>query len=335
MHFRDYLRHERLFTDDPYQQEQLRPKIRLSERPQAVMFDNVYRSAKHKIFCHICGSHRHKNGITGLLGSGDRILFGSTCAKEFFGNDVMSRCAGELRAKTKRALDRFLILEVANSIEPVEAWINSYKPIVFHVERAWADIHLRYEAPVTELMNHLQRNKGRLLQSEIKSVGGSATRQRDFEHHTIITTIAEPESIRNLRQLSQRLTLIEQFIYAVKTVRTQPSDQIFSNLSGMYLKTMNAAIEIDACLSFTRDFFQQPRITIIGAWLEEKRRSRLVDVKVMTRQDLSYKFVKIMGSGVEAPPSLVASLNSTEIPEKLSLRNASSQIDIVSHCRRG
>jgi hypothetical protein len=330
MHFRDYLRRERLFTDEPYKQDQLRPKEKLRERPQSVIFDNVYRSAKQKIFCHVCGSHRHRNGITGLLVGGDRILFGSTCAKEFFGADVMLRCAGELRSKTKKAHDRFLILDVANSIEPVETWISSYKSTVFHVERAWTDIYLRYEAPVSELMNHLQRNRGRLLRSEIKSVGGNAMKQHDFEHKTIITHISEPEAISNLRKISQRVTLVEQFIYAVKSVKCEPSDQLFTNLSSMYFKTMNAATEIDACLLFTKDFFQKAKLTMVGAWLEERRKTRLSDLTAVTRQDLSYKFVKIMGSGVEAPPSLAASLSSTDIPGKLSSRSSPSRIEQVS-----
>lgn len=130
MDFRSFLHSEQLFTENPYEQERIVAKEKIVQRPDSVVFDNFYRSKNQKIYCHICGGHRHRNGITGLLDDGSRILFGSSCAKDFFGPEVEKLCAGNLRHRTKRAYDRFLIASISNSIEPVENWMLSYRGLI-------------------------------------------------------------------------------------------------------------------------------------------------------------------------------------------------------------
>ena len=327
MDFRAYLRHERLFTDEPYEQEKLRPKNKVTELRESVIFDNFYLSPKEKIYCHICGAHRHLKGITGLLGDDSRILFGSSCAKDFFGPEVMRLCAGDLRRKTKKAFDKYLILELANSVEPVELWLESYRSTINHIERAWAEIHLKYEDAITNLLNHLKRNGGRLLDKTVVTIGGSAHKQEHFEHHRIVTHISAPEAIPYLKQVSQRATLVDAFIHAVRTVRTEPSEQMFSNLAALYLKTLDATKNVDACLAFTSDFFAPGKLSVLSEWISDQRRIRLGDPRDLTRQDLKNKFNKVMGAGLERPPlSLADAIRSTNIPEKLQHRRLSSPL---------
>ncbi len=138
---------------------------------------------------------------------------------------------GRLKEKSKKAFDRYLILELANSIEPVEHWLKSYRQSILHIERAWIDIHLKHEAAITSLLDHLNKNNGRLIEKIVTSVGGTARKQEHFEQHKIITYVSSPEAIPLLKQVSQRVNLVEAFVHAVKTVRTEPNDQMFSNLA--------------------------------------------------------------------------------------------------------
>ncbi|HLP69675.1 MAG TPA: hypothetical protein VK181_19350 [Rhizobium sp.] len=325
MDFRAYLRDQRLFTDEPYEQECIREKERITEPPEGVIFDNFYRSPKEKIYCHICGSHRHLNGITGLLRDGSRILFGSTCAKDFFGSEVMQLCAGDLKRKTKKAFDKFLILEIANSVEPVESWLHSYRQTIHHIERSWTDIHLRYERSITNLLDHLRRNNGRLLDKAVITFGGMAHKQEQFEHHKIITHISAPEAIPYLKQVSQRLALVDAFIHAVRTVRTAPNEQLFSNLAALYQKTLDAATDVDACFTFTSDFFSPEKLTLLSNWISDQRRARLGNPRDLTKQDLRERFIRIMGIGVEKPRlSLADAIRSTDMAERLQQRSPTS-----------
>lgn len=319
MDFYAYLKHEGLFTQDPYEQAGLLEKTRLAIAPQNPVFVNFYRSPKVKIYCHICGSHRHNNGLTGALGDGSKVLFGSKCAKAFFGTEVTNMCAGDLRSRTKRAYDRFLILDICSSIGPVEDWLSSYKPMIQCIESGWIDIHIRYEKPIEELLTHLRRNNGRLLKTSVISIGGSAQKEQLFEQQAIITYISSPEAIPNLKRITQRLSLVDNFVYAVRSIRREPSAQLFSNLASMFQKTLDAAQEVDACLAFTADFFRTEKLALVSDWIESRRRARLAGKPEMTRQELGPKFVKLIGSGLEKPRvSLAETLKSTEVTSKLA-----------------
>jgi hypothetical protein len=76
----DHLRNQALKLKDPYDQRDIIYVI-----PEgAVLLDivNIYtfdRWPKEKVYCAECGGRHHKKGFTALLGSGQRVLLGSTC----------------------------------------------------------------------------------------------------------------------------------------------------------------------------------------------------------------------------------------------------------------
>lgn len=331
MDFRSYLRSERLLTEQPYEQPGILPKARYSAAPQQVIFDNFYRSPKEKIYCHICGGHRHLNGITGLINSEERILFGSSCAKDFFGPEITRLCTSDLRRRTKRAYDRFLILDIANSIEPIEDWLKSYRHLVNHIDVAWTDIHLKHEQAVAGLLANLSRNSGRLVDTTHVTVGGYAQEQQSFEQHSIVTHIANPEAIQYLKQAGQRATFVDAFILAVRRVKSEPSDQIFSNLTTMYQKTLEAARIVDSVISFTNDFFQSEKLLLLAGWMEKERLIRLRHLAEITKQNLAVNLIKIMGSGIERPStSLSDAIRATDITEKLQQRVKKTEIKRIT-----
>lgn len=326
MDFQNFLHSERLFLENPYDQDGMHPKEKLEPRNSDVVFDNYYRAKGSKIYCHICGSHRHHNGITGLYGDGSRILFGSKCAKDYFGPEIFSRSVGELRLRTKRAYDRFLIASLANSIEPVQLWMERYRNLLHSIETAWVNIKLKYQRPIEEIFSNIQKNSGRLVETSFVKIGGSAIESKSFHSHKIITNFQNSEAITNLTTLSQRGVLVDRFIESAQAVRIQPSEQLFSNLANLYKKTMASAEEIDACLRFTADFFNPAKIQALSDWHERRRQERLADHAKITPQNLGQKFFKIMGYGVEMPKeSLSSALRSTQLLSRLEDRRPAKQ----------
>lgn len=199
----------------------------------------------------------------------------------------------------------------------------SYRQLISHIDLAWANIHLKHEHAIAGLLSHLRRNNGRLLETTVTSIGGDILKAQKFEQHSILTSISHPEAIPLLKQTAQRATLVEAFIYAVRSVKTEPNEQLFSNLGDMYKKTLDAAQSVDACLAFTVDFFHPIKLEILSDWLEKQRRIRLADKPDISKLNLGPKLRKIMGTGVEFPTvSLCDSLRMTGIPAKLAQRGA-------------
>ena len=331
MDFRAYLVAERLFTETPYEQEGLLPKVRVTAVAQEVVFDNFYRSSKERVYCHICGGHRHLKGITGLLDGGKRMLFGSSCAKGFFGAETARLCAGDFKRRTRRAYDRYLILDIANSMEPVETWLKSYRHLVSHIESAWVEIQLKHEKPIASLLEHLSRNNGRLVETSHIEIGGIAKQLERVEQHAILTHVSHANAIPYLKQLMQRLALVESFVYAVRSVRAEPDDQMFANLAAKHQKTLAAAEVIDASVAFTQDFFQWEKLRLMAAWMEKERQKRLSHLAEITPQNLESSLRKIMGEGIERPrQSLSDAIGATEVTEKLLVRKERKDINAVA-----
>lgn len=331
MDFQAYLQSESLFTDTPYEQADLRPRERVVAFAEEVIFENFYRSRKEKIYCHICGGHRHLNGITGLLGGSSRILFGSSCAKDFFGPEITRLCKSDLKRRTKRAYDRYLILDIANSIEPIENWLKSYRHLISHAESAWAEIYLKHEKAIPGLLEHLRRNGGRLVETTHMSIGGNAKDLEHIEQHTIVTHIAGDDAIPYLKQSTQRLILVDSFVHAVRNVKTDPNEQMFSNLAAMHRKTLDAAQVIDSCITFTHDFFSPEKLEALTSWMEKRRRNRLSHMPEVTRQNLEPQLRKIMGSGIERPSqSLCDAIRAAEVSDKLLYRSQRKELKEIS-----
>lgn len=326
MDLQAYLRDQNLFTEEPYGQENLLPKERLRVAPGKVVFENFYRSKKEKIYCHLCGGHRHLKGVTGVFDDGSRILFGSSCAGDFFGLEVYKLCSADFRRRTERVRDRFLISEMANSLEPVAQWIKQYEHLGLHIERAWGDLFIQHQEALEGLTAHLMRYNGRLLEIDTVAVGGTAKRQELFEQQRIITHISHHQAIPYLRQVSQRLALVKSFIIAFNGIGDQPPNQVFDNIARLQKKCVEAATVVDSVTAFTADFFRPDKLQSVCDWIETRRRLRLSSHTSVNPQDLKPKFIAIMGSALERPLlGLQDALNETAIVAKLNQRAIKSK----------
>ncbi|MEH3064915.1 MAG: hypothetical protein PGN33_19975 [Methylobacterium radiotolerans] len=106
------LRLQALMLDDPYEQ----PNLSWAINPDARLLDvlNLYQFKEwptQKVYCVSCEGHHHKKGFTCITSEGDRLLFGSKCGQDAFGESWVN---AEKRIKERYqrqhellSLDRF------------------------------------------------------------------------------------------------------------------------------------------------------------------------------------------------------------------------------------
>jgi len=82
------LRNRQLLLIDPYEQPGL-----VKDRPEDAELSavvNTYAFARYpaeKAYCCVCRGHHHKHGFTALLSTGDKVMLGSKCGADVFGED--------------------------------------------------------------------------------------------------------------------------------------------------------------------------------------------------------------------------------------------------------
>jgi hypothetical protein len=109
------LRRQALKLKDPYEQPALTWEI-----PKEVgLIDilNIYifeRWPREKVLCVKCGGHRHKHGFTAVLSNGLRVLLGSSCGRELFGESWV-----HAERRMKERSDRQWELDRLERLEPI------------------------------------------------------------------------------------------------------------------------------------------------------------------------------------------------------------------------
>ena len=323
MDFESYLHSENLQVSDPYDQEHLRPREKILAKFNTVVFDNFYRQQKEKVFCHICGGYRHNNGITGLLGNGERILFGSKCAKDYFGPEISKLCAADLRRRTKSAKNRYTLTVFKNSAIEIESWLNSYGALVRKCQEIWIEIRRKHPEPFQNVMEHINRNNGRLIRTHLNEVGGNALRKSAIQTQEIITSISNHNVIPQLTQLRQRLEYIEFFCNSVETFNVSDDPQLLNNSVKMLKRAESEAGIIDASLRFSHDFLSDTKLKIISDWLEERRLEKLVDVNQIKKRDFFAMARRVSGHAFPLPSQQLGDcIRNCKVPFNAELPNA-------------
>jgi hypothetical protein len=326
MDFSAYLRDQNIVVEDPYDQEglRLRTKIAVGETP--TVFDNFYNVRGERIFCHVCGGHRHYKGITGLLDDGSRILFGMKCATDYFGKEVAKLHGEGLRRRTSDAQARYKILTIKNELESILGWLHSFRPLILSVTRGWIDIKNRHPQIFDEVVSELRRNGGRLVYRrsiEIKSADQKSVRMFEDE---ILTYVRSSDFSPYLTQIEQQLTLVDAFAESIRGLKHTPDRNSIANLNRMFSRMIRAADVIDGCLAFTADFFVPEKLARIDSWFERRRRDQLGNTGEITNRNVARLLTKIMGSGVPLPPkSLVDTIMSIDSMRLLAAENADTR----------
>lgn len=302
MDLQAYLRDEKIYVDDPYDQAKLQSREKISVESREVIFENFYNVRSEKIFCHICGGHRHNNGITGKLSDGSRILFGSKCAKDYFGPEVAKIAASDLRRRTKSANERFKMHTVKCSIDEIINWLESYRSLVENYQNIWTNIKSRYPTITREILDHLTKNNGRLLRTKTEVLMSPTGKKEYFERSEILGQISSSiEAIPNLTKLSQNLTLVDAFMHALDQTDITDNPKVLKNLYRMYNNMLNAAEIVDNVIKFTYHFFLPKNLEIITDLFEQIRQEKLEQKSNATQRDLGKMFTKIAGTSFPKP----------------------------------
>jgi hypothetical protein len=130
----EQLRLRALRLTDPY--DQLNLIWSVPKNAALLTITNVYtyeRWPQRKVFCAACQSHRHKRGFTALLASGERLLLGSSCGAELFGQSwwVAEKALKELgdRQHALGRVDRIKLID-APMLAALSGWRNVMEKVV-------------------------------------------------------------------------------------------------------------------------------------------------------------------------------------------------------------
>jgi hypothetical protein len=271
----------------------------------APQLTNGYSVRGQKIFCHICGGHRHKKGITGRLSDGSKILFGRNCAEDFFGEKIWEKCWGEFKRAQELAFARYRLLNLAKLCEPMEAWVAANRHRVLKTKEIWDDIFVGHEQFYVEVELQLRRNNGRI--TETSDVIGTADLaavglKNSYSTTTIITSVRAHQFFPSLREVDKELIIVESFLAAIKGMGLDLSDQQIVEYSRRIERNIRPATRrIDGALALTADLLSEEKLSKIGQWLDRKRVEALRHLPKIIPRNLAEAVRKTVGYGHEVP----------------------------------
>lgn len=160
------LRRQALVLDDPRDQSGL--VYRIDQGVGLLDVLNIYRFPgfpQQKVFCAQCQGHHHARGFTALTTEGNRILLGSKCGAEAFGE---SWASAEKRMKERvdrqhelHRLDRFELISEPMS-EALNRWVRPVENMtnrVIGIRMALGELASRAQEAALRHGGHLMINK--------------------------------------------------------------------------------------------------------------------------------------------------------------------------------
>lgn len=307
MTLREYLLSTALLVESPYLQPGLRPLEKIVRPDTSPKLVNGYSINGDRIFCHICGGHRHQRGITAQLSDGSLILFGRHCAEKFFGPKIWERCWGEFKRKQEVAFARYRILNLRKLCQPMKNWFNSYRKQVLNVKEVWDQISVAHPNFVSELEKSLKRNNNRIVESDdvtVSSDTAEAGHRQSYFTTTIVATVRGGEFLPHVANIDKDLVVVESFLTAIENMPEDVSDQVILEYSKRLEQNVRmSARRIDGTLDLTADLFSEAKLVTIGAWSDRRRIRELRHLPRVTPRDIAASIRKICGHGYEVPHS--------------------------------
>lgn len=134
-HSDEYLRHQALKLRDPFAQ----PGLTWHIPENAVFIDilNIYnfeRWPREKACCVKCGRRNHKKGFTALLVSGERLILGSKCGAELFG-ESWAEAERRIEERGDRQYEVLKLDRLALVAKPLREGLLSWSSIMESIGR--------------------------------------------------------------------------------------------------------------------------------------------------------------------------------------------------------
>lgn len=306
----DYLRQKGLLVDAPYEVPSLAPLQRLAAAPPSVFPQSYYRVAGEKVFCHLCGGHRHYLGMVGLCPDGSAILFGSACAKDYFGPDIWRKMEAMQDLAVERANEEFRGQWIKRDIVRAMAWLDTNLALLRGVISAWTELFYNHSDMTKELLDALGQNRGRLIETRYESASYAARQAgvsgRAFSVSEIVVSLPAWEGIAAIGQVEAHIASIRYLCDSVASV-SEPTVEDFSRWDNyLSTKVRAGAANVDHFLEFSVALFAHGVLEKCGEWLDRRRTERLSDQSSIIPRNAGDLLRRRVGYGFEMPPSLLA-----------------------------
>jgi hypothetical protein len=306
-----YLRQKAILIDDPYAISNLAPLEKLEKIPNDVTMHSFYAAPKKtKVFCHLCGSYRHFRGMIGHCDDGTAILFGSHCAKKYFGADTWQRIEHKRRQLFEQATQEHRGYWIHRNIEPTDEWLTRHMALISSIRTAWATLFVEHPEMTQELLDHLKRNRGRLLEEEVREIDtdlrSAGLRNRYLTTTKILVSLPSSSAIDGLADIDRDIAAVRLLCRTILETK-YPTVSDFSRWDHhLSMNVRRGAENIDAFLNFSSAIFADGNLEICGQWLDSRRRER-IDADRVSPRDAAKLLRKKVGYGYERPTVTLAS----------------------------
>lgn len=293
-----------LRTFDPYSQSELLPLERQEPDIQKLDILNRYSVKAEKIYCHICGGKRHNNGFTGVVSGDGLILFGSSCAKDYFCEEVL-RLAGAAFAKREDiASAEFKIKKVKATAGEMRRWLHSNKGLIASVADSWDTVLSANASSFSEIISHLEKNNNRLTEEfveEASDISRTVGRTQRVVTKRIICVVRNFAPLRSIRDFRNHLrvisTLPEHLLELDDSATAEDLIELDKKLRTNFLSSLR---QFEAVLRFSAEVFTEPTFGQICKWSDRQRILRLQQTDISPR-NLAVTLRKKIGDGYELP----------------------------------
>lgn len=311
-----YRRKKKVEVFDPYEQPNLYPMIRCEPALDQLEIQNSYHVEGERVFCHICGGHRHQKGYTGMTGNREAILFGSSCAKNYFPENILK--AAERSYKNKlAAVDAEYNVHVikATSLE-IDSWLKTNSNMVLKMDQTWKMLFDEHPEFIKEVFDHLDRNDNRLTQeyvTEASEISKEVGRNQRNSTIKIVAAIGNENGRKQIKYLGDNLRLIKQFSHILAELPTDASSEMIINIDKKLRSNFFNAIEgLHQAMLFSVEFFSPKKLKIVGKWSDEERIIRLRDFPTVTPRNMAQILINKIEDGFQMPATSLREVIATE-----------------------
>ncbi len=303
----EYLREKGLLIDAPYEVPSLAPLVRLTAVPTSVTPASYYRVPNEKVFCHLCGGHRHHLGMVGSCPDGSAILFGSACAKEYFGPDIWKKMETTQERAIERANEEFRGRWIKRDIGRATTWLRTNQAVIRAVIAAWTELFYSHRDMTKELLDALAKNRGRLIETRHETASSSAREagvsRRGFSVSEIVVSLPAWEGITAIGQVDSHLAAIRHLCDTVASV-DEPTIEDFARWDNYLSSKVRAgAANVDHFLEFSIALLADGVLEACGRWLDQRRAERLRDQDNLLPRNAGDLLRRRVGHGYEMPVS--------------------------------
>lgn len=306
MNFSNYLVDKNLNTFSPYEQENLLPLKKHEPDRLFLEIINSYAIGAEKIFCHICGSKKHNKGYTGKQKDGSLLLFGSTCANDYFDSNTLQQACNAFNKKLEIEKSEYHVVIIRQKAGWIEEWFARNESLISGIKKNWELIELKNKSEFDALFDHLDKNSGRLVETittEASALSQETGKAEFITQNRILFAFKHYTNRSKIWSFAAHINLANEFINLLQNSPSAIASESIQNLDKRrrknFLQTVDA---IDQAINFSVEIFQEQKLNKISIWLDQRRESNLqFSHEEIRARDMPSILKKKIGYGYEYP----------------------------------